>query len=173
MPLCIAIVSLKAEISARQVFVSLNDLKSVVAAYNYHTGHEDLKTDISVTVPFLDLKTGISAGFPVDIAGPYIIPETYPLDGEGGISIYGPIFIVVEDLVSGIDLSSLELTVNSVIYTSESSEVTCLPIIVPYRYAIRFVPSTPWSLDGTIMVSIFIKDRAGNPGIVDLTVGGN
>lgn len=173
MPLCIAIISLKAEISARQVFVSLNDLKFAVAAYNYHTGHKDLKADISARVPYLDLKTVISAGFPVDLAGPYILPETYPLDGEGGIGISGPLFIVVEDLVSGIDLSSLELTVNSVIYTSESSEVTCLPITVPYRYAIRFVPSTSWSLDSTVNVSIFIKDRAGNPGMVDLAVGEN
>lgn len=170
MPLCISITDFKTDISARQVFVGLNDLKSSIAACNYHTRHKDLKTDISATVPYFDLKTAISAGFPDDDSGPYIIPETYPLDGEGGIGISGPIFIVVEDLISGIDLSSLELTVNSVVYTQEDSEVTFLPITVPYRYAIRFVPSTAWSLDSTINVSIFLKDRAGNLGIVDLTV---
>ena len=173
MPLCISIVDFKTAIAARQVFPSLTDLKTVIAAYNYHTGHKDLKSDIAVTVPFLNLKTDISAGFPVDTSGPYIIPETYPLDGEGGIGISGPIFIVVEDLISGVDLSSLELTVNSVIYTHDSSEVTCLPITVPYRYVIRFVPGTPWSLDSMVNVSMFIKDRAGNPGMVDLTIGKN
>lgn len=170
MPLCIDITDFKTELSARQVFVGLNDLNAAIAAYNYHTGHKDLKTDIAAKVPYLDLKTAISAGFPEDLTGPYIVPETYPLDGEGGISAYGPIFIVVEDLISGIDLSSLELTVNSVSYTQEDSEVTCLPISIPYRYAIRFVPSTPWSLDSTVVVLVFIKDRAGNPGIMDLTV---
>lgn len=170
MPLCIFITDLKAEIAARQVFISLNDLKSVIAAYNYHIGFTDLKTDVSATVPFLDLQTVISAGFPVDTTGPHIIPETYPLDGEGGIGIYGPIFIVVEDLVSGVDLSSLELTVNSIVYTQADSEVKCLPITVPYRYAIRFVPNTAWSLDSTVTVSIFIKDKMGNPGMVDLIV---
>ena len=173
MLLCIAIIDLKTELAAKQVFVSLNDLKSVVAAYNYHTRYKGLKTDIAARVPYRDLKMVISAGFPKDDLGPYIIPETYPLDSEGGIGISGPIFIVVEDLISGINLSSLELTVNSVVYNYESSEVTCLPITVPYRYAIRFVPSTPWSIDSTVNVIIFIKDRAGNPGIIDLTAGGN
>lgn len=170
MPLCISITDLKTEIAARQVFDSLSDLKTAVAAQNYHTELTDLKTNIAAMVPYIDLKTAISAGFPADDSGPYIVPETYPLDSEGGIGVYGPIFIVVEDLISGIDLSSLELTVNSVVYTQEDSEVTCLPITVPYRYAIRFVPSTPWSLDSTVSVSMFIKDRAGNPGMVDLTV---
>ena len=170
MPTCIQITDFKTEVSARQVFVGLNDLKSSIAACNYHTGHKDLKTAIAARVPYIDLKTAISAGFPADDSGPYIVPETYPLDGEGGISIYGPIFIVVEDLISGIDLSSLELTVNSVSYTQEDSEVTCLPITIPYRYAVRFVPSTLWSVDSTVNVSIFIKDRAGNPGMMDLTL---
>lgn len=170
MPLCIAIIDFKVDISARQVFVELNDLKTVIAAYNYHTGLTDLNASIAARVPYVDLKTAISAGFPEDDSGPYIVPETYPLDGEGGIGVYGPIFIIIEDLISGIDLSSLKLTVNSVVYTQADSEVTCLPITIPYRYAIRFVPSTAWSLDSTVVVSIFIKDRAGNPGIVDLTI---
>ena len=170
MPLCISITDFKTEVSARQVFVGLNDLKSSIAACNYHTGHKDLKTAIAARVPYIDLKTAISAGFPADDSGPYIVPETYPLDSEGGIGVYGPIFIVVEDLISGIDLSSLELTVNSVVYTQEDSEVTCLPITIPYRYVIRFVPGTPWSIDSTVNVSMFIKDRVGNPGMMDLTV---
>lgn len=170
---CISLYSIKTEISAEHEFISLTDLKSEIAAEYYRTRFKDLKSDISVTVPFLDLKTVISAGFPPDSTGPYIIPETYPLSGEGGISIYGPIFIVVEDLISGIDLSSLELIVNSVVYNYEDSEVTCLPISIPYRYVIRFVPSTAWDLDSEVNVSIFIKDRAGNPGMVDLTTGGN
>lgn len=170
MPTCIQITDFKTEVSARQVFVGLNDLKSSIAACNYHTGHKDLKIAIAARVPYIDLKIAISARFPADDSGPYIVPETYPLDGEGGIGVYGPIFIVVEDLISGIDLSSLELTVNSVVYNYESSEVSCLSIIVPYRYAIRFVPSTAWDIDSIVNVSIFIKDRAGNPGIVDLTV---
>lgn len=170
MPLCISTTDFKTELAARQVFISLNDLKSAIAVCNYHTGHKDLNASIAARVPYVDLKTAISAGFPEDDSGPYIVPETYPLDGEGGIGAYGPIFIVVEDLISGIDLSSLELTVNSVVYTQEDSEVMCLSITVPYRYAIRFVPSTAWSLDSTVVVSIFIKDRVGNPGMVDLTL---
>lgn len=170
---CISLYSIKTEISAEHEFISLTDLKSEIATEYYRTRFKDFKSDISVTVPFLDLKTAISAGFPPDLTGPYIIPETYPLDGEGGISIYGPIFIVVEDLISGIDLSSLELTVNSIVYTQDSSEITCLPITVPYRYAIKFVPSTAWDLDSEVTVSIFIKDRTGNPGMVDLTTGGS
>jgi len=173
MPTCILITDLKSDISVEQRISSLTDLLSEIAAYNYHTSFKDLNASIAARVPYIDLKTSISAGFPVDTSGPYIIPETYPLDGEGGIGIYGPIFIVVEDLISGIDLSSLELTVNSVVYTQEDSEVSCLPITVPYRYAIRFVPSSPWSLDSEVTVSIFIKDRAGNPGMTDLTAGGN
>ena len=170
MPLCILITDFKTDISARQVFVSLKDINTSVAAYNYHTGLTDLKAEISAKVPYIDLKTVISAGFPDDDSGPYIVPETYPLDGEGGIGLYGPIFIVVEDMVSGIDLSSLELTVNSIVYTFGDSEVTFLPIAIPYRYAIRFVPSSPWSFDSEVNVSMFIKDRVGNPGMVDLTL---
>ena len=170
MPTCILITDFKSDISARQVFVSLNDLSTSIAAENYHTGLADLKVEISAKVPYIDLKTVISAGFPDDNSGPYIVPETYPLDGEGGIGLYGPIFIVVEDMISGIDLSSLELTVNSSVYTQADSEITFLPITVPYRYAIRFVPSSPWSFDSEVNVSIFIKDRSGNPGMVDLTV---
>lgn len=170
MPLCFSITDFKTEVSARQVFTGLKDLKTAIAAYNYHTGHKDLKTDIAARVPYIDLKTDIAAGFPADNSGPYVIPETYPLNNEGGISITGPIFIVVEDLISGVDLSSLELTVNSVVYNYESAEVTCLPITIPYRYAIRFVPSTAWEIDSTVNVSMFIKDRVGNPGMMDLTV---
>jgi len=173
MPTCIRITDLLSEISAEHEFISLTDLLSEIAAENYHTNFKDLNASIAARVPYIDLKTSIAAGFPVDTTGPYILPETYPLDGEGGIGIYGPIFIVVEDLISGIDLSSLELTVNSVVYTQDDSEVTCLPITIPYRYVIRYVPSSPWSLDSEVTVSIFIKDRAGNPGITDLTVGGN
>jgi len=168
MPTCILITDLKSEISVEQRIPSLTDLLSEISAYNYHTSFKDLSASIAARVPYIDLKTEISAGFPVDTSGPYILPETYPRDGEGGIGIYGPIFIVVEDLISGIDLSSLELTVNSVVYTQEDSEVTCLPITIPYRYVIRYVPIIPWSLDSEVIISIFIKDRAGNPGMVDL-----
>jgi len=170
MPTCILLTDLLSEISAEHEFISLTDLLSEIAAENYRTLFNDLKVSISARVPYIDLKTSISAGFPVDTSGPYILPETYPLDGEGGIGIYGPIFIVVEDLITGIDLSSLELTVNSVVYTQEDSEVTCLTITEPYRYAIRFVPSTAWELDSEVTVTIFVKDKAGNPGMMDLTV---
>lgn len=168
MPFCIHVTDLLSEISVEHEFISLTDLLSSISAENYHTLFKDLNTSISARVPYKDLSTSISAGFPVDTSGPYILPETYPLDNEGGISIYGPIFIVVEDLISGIDLSSLELIVNSVVYTQEDSEVTCLPITVPYRYAIRYVPTLPWSLDSEVTVSMFIKDRVGNPGMIDL-----
>ncbi|MCK5615096.1 hypothetical protein KAR91_75230 [Candidatus Pacearchaeota archaeon] len=167
--LCIRLISLNTEISAAHEFISLADLSVEIAAQNYHTEYTDLSSEIAACFYYIDLDTSIAAQFPDDIIGPYILPETYPLDNEGGISIYGPIYIVVEDLISGVDLSSLELTVNSVIYNSESSEVTFLPITIPYRYAIRFIPSTAWSLNSTITVTVFIKDRAGNPGIVDLT----
>jgi len=170
MPTCIRITDLLSEISAEHEFTSLADLLSEIAAENYHTNFKDLNASIAAKVPYIDLKTSISAGFPVDTSGPYILPETYPLDGEGGIGIYGPIFIVVEDLITGIDLSSLELTVNSVTYTQDDSEVTCLEITAPYRYAIRFVPSTAWELDSEVTVTIFVKDKAGNPGMMDLTV---
>lgn len=170
MPQCLLIIDFNAEISANKEFTLNNDLSVAIAAYNYYTGLTDLKAEISVTVPFVDLKTAISAGFPDDDSGPYVVPETYPLNNEGGIGVYGPIFIIVEDLISGIDLSSLKLTVNSVVYTQADSEVTCLPITAPYRYAIRFVPSTAWSLNSTVTVSVFIKDRTGNPGMTNLTL---
>jgi hypothetical protein len=168
MPSCIKIIDLKFEVSAEHGFTSLIDLYSEIAACNYATGFNDLQTSISAVVPYIDLKTDISVGFPVDNSGPYIIPETYPLDEQGGIGVYGPIFIVVEDLITGIDINSLELMVNSVVYTGDDSEVTFLPINAPYRYAIRYVPATPWALDSTVTCSIFIKDRAGNPGMGDL-----
>jgi len=168
--LCIRLISLNTEISAAHEFISLADLSSEIAAQYYHTEYNDLSSDIAAGFYYTDLNTSIAAKFPVDAVGPHILPETYPLDGEGGISIYGPIYVVVEDLISGIDLTSLELTVNSVVYNSESSEITFLPITIPYRYAIRFIPSTAWDLNSEITVSVFIKDRAGNPGIVDLTV---
>lgn len=167
--LCISVTYLKTEISAEHEFTYLSDLTTEIAAQNYYTNFKDLITEIAATVPFLDLYTEISAGFPPDSVGPHILPETYPLDGEGGIGISGPIFIVVEDLVSGIDLSSLELTVNSVVYTQEDSEISCLPISIPYRYAIRFIPSVPWALGSTVNAAIFVKDRAGNPGMIDLS----
>lgn len=170
MALCIQLISLNTEISAAHEFISLADLSVEIAAQNYHTEYNDLDSHIAAGFYYIDLDTSIAARFPDDAVGPHILPETYPLDNEGGISIYGPIYIVVEDLVSGIDLSSLELTVNSVIYNSESSEVTFLPINIPYRYAIRFIPSTAWELNNEITVTVFIKDRAGNPGIVDLIV---
>ena len=168
--LCIRLISLNTEISAAHEFISLADLSVEIAAQYYHTEYNDLNSHIAAGFYYIDLNTSIAAGFPVDVIGPHILPETYPLDGEGGISIYGPIYIVVEDLISGIDLSSLELTVNLESYNSESSEITFLPITIPYRYAIRFIPSTAWDLNSEITVTIFIKDRAGNPGIVDLTV---
>lgn len=170
MPLCIVIADLKTEITAEHVFTGFDYIKSEIEADAYYTKCNDLKTSIAAIIPFADLKTEISARFPVDFVGPYVIPETYPLDEEGGISIYGPIFIVVEDLVSGIDKSSLELIVDSVTYTFDSSEVTFLDINIPYRYVIRYVPSIPWSLDTTVNVSIFIKDKAGNLGMTDLVV---
>ena len=169
MPTCILVTDLLSEISAEHEFTSLGDLLSEIAACNYHTSFGDLSSSIAAGFHYVSLKTEISVKFPTDTTGPYIIPETYPLDGEGGIGIYGPIFIVVEDLITGIDLSSLELTVNSVTYTQDDSEVTCLTITAPYRYVIRFVPSTPWSLDSEVTVSIFTKDRVGNPGMIDLT----
>lgn len=168
--LCIRLISLNTEISAAHEFISLADLSVEIAAQNYHTEYNDLSSHIAAGFYYIDLNTSIAARFPLDIIGPQVLPETYPLDNEGGISIYGPIYIVVEDTVSGIDLSSLELTVNSVVYNSESSEVTFLPIIIPYRYAIRFIPSTAWGLNSSITVTVFIKDRAGNPGIINLTV---
>lgn len=168
--LCISITYLKTEISAEYEFTYLSDLTTEIAAQDYYTNHKDLITEIAVTVPFLDLYTEISAGFPPDSVGPHILPETYPLDGEGGIGISGPVFIVVEDLISGVDLSSLELTVNSIVYTREDSEVSCLPMNVPHRYAIRYIPSVPWVLGSSVNVTIYIKDRAGNQGMVDLAV---
>lgn len=168
--LCIRLITLNTEISAAHEFISLADLSVEIAAQYYHTEYNDLSSHIAAGFYYIDLNTSIAARLPDDNVGPHILPETYPLDNEGGISIYGPIYIVVEDLISGIDISSLELTVNSVSYNSESSEITFLPINIPYRYAIRFIPSTAWGLNTTITVTVFIKDRAGNPGIVDLTV---
>ena len=170
MPSCITIFYLNTEISVEYEFISLNDLKVKVAAQYYHTEFKDLQTSISAKVPYSDLKTSIAVCFPVDTTGPYIVPKTYPIAEEGGIGVYGPIFIVAEDLITGIDVSSLELTVNSVVYTRDDSEITFLPINAPYRYAIRYIPTTPWGLDSTVNVSIFIKDRAGNPGITDLPI---
>ena len=170
MALCIRLISLNTEISAKHEFISLADLSTEIAAQNYHTEYNNLSSHISAGFHYIDFNTSIAARLPADSVGPHIIPETYPLDNEGGISIYGPVYIVVEDLVSGIDLTSLELTVNSVSYNSDSSEVTFLPMSIPYRYAIRFIPSTTWDLNSEITVTVFIKDRAGNPGIVDLMV---
>ncbi len=168
--LCISTPYLQTEISAEHEFTHLSDLITEIAAQDYYTNYSDLRTEVACTVPFIDLYTEISAGFLPDSEGPHILPETYPLDGEGGISIYGPIFIVVEDLISGVDLSSLELTVNSLVYTQDDPEVSCLPMVIPYRYAIRYTPSIPWALGSTVTVTIFIKDRAGNPGMMGLSV---
>lgn len=170
MPSCITTIDLSTEISVEHEFIYLTDLKVEIAAQYYHTEFKDLQTSISVRVPYFDLKTSIAVKFPVDTTGPYIVPKTYPIAEEGGIGVYGPIFIVVEDLITGIDVNSLELTVNSFVYTGDDLEVTFLPINAPYRYAIRYIPTTPWGLDSTVNVSIFIKDRAGNPGIIDLPI---
>lgn len=170
MALCIKLIDLSTDISAAHEFTSLTDLSAEIAAQEYHTGYHDLSSDIAAGFYYTDLNTSIAARFLPDSVGPHILPETYPLNNEGGVSIYGPIYVVVEDLVSGIDLSSLELTVNSITYTSESSEIAFLPITIPYRYAIRFIPSTMWELNTEVTVEVFIKDRSGNPGMVDLTV---
>ena len=170
MALCIRLISIDTEISADHEFISLADLSTEIVAQTYHTEYSDLSSHIAAGFHYTDFNTSIAAQLPPDSTGPYILPETYPLNNEGGISIYGPVYIVVEDLFSGIDLTSLELTVNSVSYNSESSEVTFLPMSIPYRYAIRFIPSTTWDLNSEITVTVFIKDRAGNPGIVDLRV---
>jgi hypothetical protein len=157
------------EIVATVEYTVLEDLTLSIAAVD-GTIIADLKTAIRADIPSIDLNVDVSIGYLPDAEGPVVIPETFPLPGVGGVSINGPMFIVVDDSVSGVDLTTLKLTVNTVEYTQDSSEVDCLPIDPPYRYAIRFIPSTIWALNSTISVSLEVDDKAGNPGIIEARI---
>ena len=157
------------DIVATVEYTVLKDLMASVAAVD-GTVIVDLKTAIRADIPSIDLNVDVSIGYLPDDEGPVVIPETFPLADVGGVSINGPMFIVVDDSVSGVDLATLKLTVNTVEYTQDSPEVDCLPIDPPYRYAIRFVPSTVWGLNSTITVSLEVDDKAGNPGIIEARI---
>lgn len=106
----------------------------------------------------------------VEETPPIVWPESYPVNGMGGIGQQGPIYIRVHDAESGIDLNSLQLTVNDVLYEYGDSEVLIISINPPYTYVIKFVPSTPWQVGSTVDISLTAQDRAGNVGLAGLQV---
>lgn len=169
---CIGRIDLLVEIAAAEYVehTALEDLLCVIGATEHPKGFSDLAVAISAFIPRVSLNVSVAAVYPEDTEGPKVIPQTYPLNSSGGIGAYGPIFVVVEDLITGVDLSTLEMVVNTVTYTQSSPEVTCLPISPPYRYAIRYIPTTAWVLGSTVSVSVCIRDKAGNPGLMEATV---
>lgn len=106
----------------------------------------------------------------VDINPPVLWEETYPRKEQGGVGRYGPIYIRICDFESGIDLNTMEFTVAGSTYTYSNSEVSAIPIDPPFSYVVKFVPSAPWELGDTIEVSLFVRDKAGNPGLLELRV---
>lgn len=140
----------------------------------WYTSREDVFAEMAAdpTTDFDVLSTCIGdvIRWEAEVVPPVLWPKTYPVDGQGGIGQYGPLYMRVYDSKSGVDLESIELSVDSIVYTYSSPEVSIISINSPWTYVIKFVPSTPWSIGSAVDVSLCVWDKEGNPGLGEISI---
>lgn len=146
-----------------KVTISGTDLPPLLLGNPFYCGAAGVNTftgDITfkVLTPF-NLGASISAVGDTD--PPYIV-STFPASGTQGNTVFTPIIIQIADDLTGIDLSTLTVVVNSETIVFEGGNTSSEVSVVgnPRLYTITYNKETAFEYGSNVEVSVYVKDRA-------------
>ncbi len=124
------------------------------AGVNYFTGDITFKVQTPSNM-------GASITAIGDVAAPYIVSAT-PVSGTLNNDVFSPVVIVLADDLTGIDLSTMTIVVDSEAIVIDglatSSEVSITGL--PSSYTITYNKSTAFEYGSVVEVEIYVGDRA-------------
>jgi hypothetical protein len=144
------------------VTISGSDLPPIVGGNPFYCGAAVVNTFIG-DIPFQVLnEEDITAELTVigDVEAPYIV-SALPASGTNNNSVFTPVIITLADDLTGIDLSSLYISVNGNFLVQAGLPVTSETSITgsPAAYTINHNPTTSFSYGSTATVDISVQDR--------------
>ena len=152
---------LKTEQSADWLY-GINYLKTDIRAAKW--SREDLKTFFSTIYGHASfVKAHAAATYLPDTTPPYVERFPNPYDGYTNVKRDAPVMFYIKDIGWGVDIDSVWVKINGVKYQKGDSAFSYIGSPNSYKITVR--PTADWMYNQTIIVKIFGKDLAGNPGL--------
>lgn len=126
-------------------------------------------SNIADSVTFDDLLTSVTNGSftfntdpcIIDDVNPPVVTFVSPTNGTTNVSVNSPININITDDFSGVDLSTVVLTINGVVYPVPGPNVNVSGPTT--NYTITFTPPASYPYNSPVTVSISGQDFSGKP----------